>query len=112
MMAWIEPVTDRQNSQTRTTADDMNRICGNINFLWATSLKTDFTAADIVTLAQWNAILRNTNEIADLLGISEAADSTLYTNLNYIESIAKAYKDLGPLWPAEDLYPADNLYPR
>lgn len=111
-MAWTEPVTDRPNTQTRTTAKDMNRISGNINFLWATGLKETYTSSDIVTLAQWNAILRNINEIANLLGISEAEDSTLYTNLNYIESIAMAYKDLGPLWPAEDLYPAENLYPR
>ena len=42
-MAWTTPVTDRINGQTRTTADDMNRIDGNINYLWATLLRTDFS---------------------------------------------------------------------
>jgi hypothetical protein len=111
-MAWQTPVTDRPNAQTRTTAEDMNRISGNVNYLWATSLREDFTSNDIVTLAEWNAIIRRTNEIAALLGISGATDSTNYANLNYIESIAASYKDLGPLWPAEELYPAEDLYPR
>lgn len=111
-MAWTTPVTDRINGQTRTTADDMNRIDGNINYLWATLLRTDFTSNDIVTDTEWSDIIEYTNEIADLLGIPEASTSTIYTNLNRIEQIAKAYWDLLPLWPAEDLYPADDLYPR
>lgn len=111
-MAWITPVTDRPSALTRTTADDMNRIAGNINYLWATDLKDDYTSDDIVTASEWDGIVDATNEIADLLELSEATESTHYSNLNRIESIAKAYKDLGPLFPAEDLYPANDLYPR
>lgn len=111
-MAWITPVTDRPNKSTRTTADDMNRICGNINWLWATLLGTSFTDKDIVTRTQWDEIVGYTNEIADLLQMTNASDSTLYTNLNYIEAIAKAYWDLLPLFPAEDLYPSDEINPR
>ena len=111
-MAWTTPVTDRPNAQTRTTAADMNRIDGNINYLWATSLKTDFDSTDIVTDTQWDGVITATNGIATLLGLSEVTDGTDYANLNRIESIALAYKTLGPLWPAEDLYPADDLYPR
>ena len=111
-MAWTTPVTDRPNAQTRTTAADMNRICGNINYLWATLLKTDFLSTDIVTDTTWNGVVTATNEIADLLNISEATAVTDYANLNRIESIAKAYWDLLPLWPADDLYPSETLYPR
>lgn len=111
-MAWATPVTDRPNAQTRTTADDMNRICGNINYLWATLLKTNFVSTDIVTDTEWDGVITSTNEIADLLGLNEVTESTDYANLNRIESIAKAYWDLLPLWPADDLYPAEDLYPR
>ena len=111
-MAWIAPVTDRPNQQTRTTAADMNRINGNINYLWATLLKTDYTSDDIVIASEWNETVDMTNEIAELLIITPATTSTLYSNLNRIEAIAKAYWDLLPLWPAEDLYPAEDIYPR
>lgn len=111
-MAWITPVTDRPNAQTRTTAEDMNRISGNINWLWALGLRDDFTPEDIVTVDEWNAIISGTNEIAALLETAEATEATTYTNLNLIEAIAKAYYDLNPLFPAEDLYPAETLFPR
>ncbi len=111
-MAWQTPVTDRVNSETRTTAGDMNRISGNINYLWATGLREDFTEQDIVTVSEWESIIAGTNEIADLLSMPEASDATTHTNLNHIETIAAAYYELGPLFPAESLYPAEDLYPR
>lgn len=111
-MAWQTPVTDRANTATRTTADDMNRIDGNINYLWATLLKSDFTPSNIVTLEEWTGVIDTTNEIADLLGMEHVTDSTDYANFNRIEAVAKAYWDLLPLWPAEILYPAEDLYPR
>lgn len=111
-MAWITPVTNRPNKSTRTTAADINRICNNINYLWASTLRTNFTSQDIVTRVEWDKVVNRTNEIADLLGLDQASDSTLFTNLNYIESIALAYWNLGPLFPEEDLYPAEDLYPR
>ena len=111
-MAWTIPGTDRPNAQTRTTADDMNRICANINYLWAASLRVNFTSSDIVTDTEWSGVITATNGIADLLGMNEVTASTDYANLNRIEAIALAYKELGPLWPADDLYPAEDLYPR
>ena len=111
-MAWTTPVTDRPNAQTRTTADDMNRICANINYLWAALLRTNFTSADIVTDAEWGGVITATNEIADLLGVNRVTEGTDYANLNRIESVALAYMEVNPLWPADDLYPAEDLYPR
>lgn len=109
---WTTPITDRASRETRTTATDMNRIDGNINYLWATLLKTDFTDSDIVKSDEWQGIVQATNEIADMLGLEAVSDSTLYTNLNRIEAIAKAYWDMLPLWPADDLYPSEELLPR
>lgn len=94
-MTWVEPVTDRPNSQTRTTATDMNRIAGNINYLLKTNIKANYTDTDIVTYTQWQRILQKTR-LLDHYGLA-INDSTKYDNLNAIETVAKYTADLQPL---------------
>lgn len=90
-MAWITPVTDRANGQTRTTAEDMNRIAGNINELQGTSLKADYTSSDIVTRNEWRRILEETRKL-NHFGL-EITDRTDYQNLNNIEKVLKYNPD-------------------
>lgn len=85
-MAWIAPFTGRTGPNTRTTYLDMNRICGNINFLFGTNLKDDWTRADIVDRATWDGIIDVVSQLASSVGV-EVNDSTDYVNLNAIEEI-------------------------
>lgn len=105
-MAWITPVTDRENTQTRTTYADMNRIANNMAEMGGVPVNTSYTDADIVTLAEWSAIV----------GFiwswdHEITSSTRFDNLNRIES-AMAAAWSGSLYPADTLYPSETLYPR
>lgn len=104
-MAWITPVTDRPGPDTRTVAEDMNRIAGNLNELTGGSLKADYTDRDIVLGSEWKAIVaaaRSWNE--------EITAATTWTNLNLIEAAAEAAYT-GGIFPANNLYPRETLYP-
>lgn len=53
---FIQPKTDWGQAD-HVTAEDLNRIFGNINHLTGGSLKDNFTADDFLTLAQWNGLI-------------------------------------------------------
>lgn len=55
-MAYITPKTDWGQSDL-VTAEDLNRIFGNVNHLTGSALKDNFTADDFLTLAQWNGLI-------------------------------------------------------
>lgn len=86
MSTWQAPDISRSGPNTRTTYKDMNRICGNINFLFGTSLKEDWTRADIVDRATWETIINVVSQLAGSVGI-EVNDATDYINLNAIEEV-------------------------
>lgn len=104
-MAWITPVTDRPDAQTRTTYVDMNRIVNNMAELGGTPVKMIYTDADIVTLAEWTAIV-------DFAGFwdHDITMSSRFDNLNKIEAAMKSAWS-GSLYPANTLYPSETLYP-
>ena len=83
-MSWIAPVTNRTSAQGRTTYEDMNRICGNLNYLFGTALRTNWTRADIVDRATWDSIISVVAQVAESVGV-QVSDSTDYVNLNAIE---------------------------
>lgn len=56
-MAWINPVTTKREG-SRTTHNDFNRICGNINIAFGTSLREDWTQNDIVDADTWNTLIQ------------------------------------------------------
>ena len=57
-MAWITPKTNWIYSD-RVTADDMNRICGNLNYLLGEErLQKVYTEEDYVFLSEWVEIVR------------------------------------------------------
>lgn len=99
-MAWITPVTNRQPG-SRTTAEDMNRIAGNIAHVGGSPEKLNYIKTDIVKAAEWSYIV-NFAKIYD----ASVTDSTRYDNLNTIEA---AIKRAHELYPAEDLYPSNDL---
>lgn len=104
-MAWITPKTDRADSTTRTTYADMNRITNNMSELGGTPVKLTYTDADIVTAAEWSAIV-NFMWSWD----HEITMSTRFDNLNRIEA---AMRDAwsGSLYPSNTRYPSNTLYP-
>lgn len=53
-MAWITPVTTWSGSD-RVTYSDLNRIAGNINYLYPlANCKDDYTQNDFLTLSEFN----------------------------------------------------------
>lgn len=104
-MAWITPVTDRQGPNTRTTAEDMNRISGNLNVLTGGTFKDNYTNVDIVLTSDWKALTE-----AVQFWNRDVTDATTWTNLNLIEeTLARAYN--GGVLPSNNLYPRETLFP-
>lgn len=102
-MAWITPVTDR-TSGAICTANDMNRIAGNLDWLTTelsthqlysgtTISKTSYNADDYVTIGNWSNILDVLNDLIDAIlpDIGQTAnDSTTFDNFNTVESLTLA----------------------
>ena len=102
-MAWITPVTDRTNT-ARLTAEDVNRITGNINYLIATSLKTDWTTNDFLTLTAFNEILSGTKTAALKYGVfiyTEPDTAQTWENYNNIENLLLQCKNVLDFWDAQ-----------
>ena len=105
-MAWITPVTNRMSPDTRTTATDMNRIAGNLNYLTGGSFKDDYTNTDIVLKTDWVSLID-----AVRFWNADITNGTDWTNFNLIEkTMADAYN--GSVLPANNLYPSNTLYPQ
>lgn len=77
----ITPVYNRTSSDSRMTAADMNRICANINEICGGSLRTDWTANDIVDVDTWYSIC----DYAKALGRYPVTYDADYINVNHIE---------------------------
>lgn len=101
-MAWIQPVTDRLNGSARMTYIDMNRITGNLAFLYdfireqgvtpagSPYSKTNWTQNDIITTAEWTELLTClTNVCAAVNYTPDTAPTSAmtYTNINNVEKI-------------------------
>lgn len=124
-MAWITPVTDRING-ARMTVTDMNRICGNIDYLTTeltahslysgpTLSKTTYTYNDYVTLAEWTEIIRVLSTLVAQTAVeTEQADmSTTYQNMNAVESMTLAVYDLYQMLLSQtnaNYYAGDDIY--
>lgn len=85
------------------THTELNRITENINSVFGTSLKTDYTQNDIITYEQWKAINAPFPTLTPYANLG-------YDSLNKLETeIEIAF--LG-LYPANNLYPSNTLTPR
>lgn len=106
-MAWIKPVYDRPNLQTRTTATDMNRIVNNMAVLGGSPVKNSYTANDIVKVAEWNAIVsfaqsKDPNVTSstrfDNLNAIEYAMQQMHDDLGWGHYRTTPWRDVGPTW--------------
>lgn len=91
-MAWITPIYDRANAETRTTATDMNRIANNMAELGGTPIKSTYGSSDIVLVNEWTAILDFIRPHNDRIN-----ESSRFDNLNLIELMMKRLHD-GHTW--------------
>lgn len=88
-MAWVKPVTSRRET-SRTTHTDFNRMCGNINIAFGTSLKTDWTQNDIVDKTTWDTLIQTLQAYDP--NITYFSD---FNNLNNIEAATlRKYQEL------------------
>ena len=114
-MAWITPKTDWLETD-RCTYSDMNRIAGNVNEICGTSLKANYTQDDVVTLAEWQAIVSAIESKANEVGyviIDGIGESVTADNFNAAESITfgiKARIELLARQAAARIYAGDSIY--
>lgn len=93
-MAWLEPKTN-WTPDDMATAEDMNRIFGNIEWLDThDDYPHIFTEADIVGLQEWSAIKDKLIRIAtqEEYEFSEPDNRAAYDNFNNIENILEKIK--------------------
>ncbi len=98
-MAWITPVTDRDTSAV-CTYSDMNRIAGNINYIYPGAGLTedygqnDATDQTYVTASRWQDILDALETVELTLGFNDPAPTELmtYDNFNLVEELTLKYK--------------------
>lgn len=115
-MSWITPKTD-WTELDRVTYADMNRIAGNLNELGSTSLKADYTQDDVVSKAQWGAIVDAVKDLVENEGYTtedepNKTDATAL-NFNIVEGLTREVKDwidLKTRQHAADIYAGDDLY--
>ena len=114
-MAWQTPYTTWSNGN-RFTYDDMNRIAGNVNYLYpAASLKADYTNNDILTTTQWAALLSALQDLIVTTGLSAEIPGEAMTadTINDIESLTQTLYDrigLNNAQAVANIYTGDDLY--
>lgn len=101
-MAWITPVTNRQTGMSRMTYQDMNRITGNIDYVYDVIAdlgytiiggrvpKTSWFRDDIIDNINWNQTKGVLLNLYDAIGETPAdypGASMSYSNINIIESL-------------------------
>ena len=103
-MAWITPVTNRTDGTARMTYTDMERITGNIAYLYdlcqdqgipiagSRISKTTWIRNDIITVAQWAEILTCLANARDAVGYpaQDPTDQMTWDNINEVERITAA----------------------
>lgn len=94
-MSWIEPKTNWQSTD-RVTADDMNRITGNLNSLYPDGkLKEDYTGNDFVRKAEWEQILSSLSTLNTVTQLLEEVpgDEMTAVTFNRVEALTQNLKD-------------------
>lgn len=102
-MAWVTPVTDRTDGSAMMTATDMDRITGNIAYLFdyatqeghapegSTVSKTSWTKNDIIELSFWTEMLEVLANIMAAVFYVPAVEPDYamdWENMNNIETIS------------------------
>lgn len=114
-MTWITPVTSWSNGN-RFTCDDMNRIAGNINYLYPDArLKDDYTQNDYLTQSEWDSLTEALNTLVTVSGLKRTVsgyDGTADTFVNIEQLIQDLYDRiaLNKAQAPASIYAGDELY--
>lgn len=94
-MAWQTPYTTWSNGN-RFTYDDMNRIAGNVNYLYAAAdLKDDYTNNDFLSASEWTALQAALQTLIATTGLSAEVpgDAMTADTINEVESLIQDLYD-------------------
>ena len=122
MSAWIQPVFDRENENARMRVADMNRITGNVDYLYTalqqagytvegqTISKTSWQQNDIITVEEWAELLQCIAHLCDAVGYSPTYTLTMsmnYNNINNVELMIFTVHQLKDGW--QQFTPIDHF---
>lgn len=126
-MAWITPVTDRTSGSARMTYEDMNRITGNLEWLYDECVnssipiagsaisQTNWTRDDIITTTFWAELLACLENVCTALSYTPKDKATYdmtWSNINVIEDIERLCHDVVVVYdemPRLNHYVGDKL---
>lgn len=131
-MAWVTPVTDRTGGSARMTYEDMNRITGNIAYLYdlcqsagitisgSRYSKTSWTQNDIITKDNWTELMTCLSNAKRAVNYTASTPSNRmrWDNINAVErqtlavySIINSYEKLPRMnhWVGDPLYAGDPV---
>lgn len=131
-MAWITPVTNRTSGSAMMTYEDMNRITGNIGYLYdlcrsegitiagSRISKTEWTQNDIISVSDWSNLLACLGNARTAVGYVATGPTYLMTwdNINEVEkqtqavySIINTYDNLPHMnhWVGDPYYAGDPI---
>ena len=108
-MSWTTPVTDRTDGTSVMTYQDMDRITGNLKWLYDACVsssipiagsaisKTSWARDDIITTTFWTELLTCLENVCTALGYSPpiiANSNMTWNNINAVEDIELACYNL------------------
>ena len=132
-MAWVTPVTDRTDGSAMMTATDMDRITGNIDYLfdYATAEglspagsrvpKTSWTKNDIIERSFWEAMLTTLSNICaavEYVPETDPMNAMEFENINVVETISRnlyyiiqniQYQANNNHWVGDEFYAGDPI---
>lgn len=113
-MAWQEPYVEWANGNM-FTYEDMNRIVGNINYLYPSAGLSTYTQNDILGVADWAAVLAALSDLIRTSGLSAVVpgDAMTADTMNDVENLLQDLYDRIGLNAAQapaTIYAGDDLY--
>lgn len=128
MATWRPPVTDRNDGSARMNYDDMERITGNLEWLYDECVdqgitisgsaisKTSWIRDDIITVTFWAELLDCLENVCTAVSYTAQVTpdaSMTYTNINLVETIELECYDILNAYdyiPRLNHYVGDDLY--
>ena len=113
-MTWTYTYTDWSNGNN-FTHEDMNRITGNVNYLYPAASLPTFTQDDILTTTDWNALVNALSVLLSVSGVGGTVPGDRLTadTINEVEELIQAIYDRINLNNAQDVaevYAGDDLF--
>lgn len=113
-MAWTYTYTDWSNGNN-FTHEDMNRISGNINYLYPAAALPTYTQNDILTTTDWAELVKALMALINASGVSGEAPGSILTadTINQVERLIQDIYDRINLNMAQEVatvYAGDDLY--